>query len=638
MSDRAIRLGVKPLVFAASLAPLAWLVWAALSGRLSANPLSDITNGTGIWTVRFVCLTLAITPLRWITGWNRLVKFRRMAGLYAFFYGTLHFLTYVVVDRFAGLDFPNGIVSSTTAVALAKSVGEDVYKRPFITIGFTAWLMMLPLAITSTAGWIRRLGGRNWNRLHKLVYATGALAVLHYWWLVRSDVRRPVAYATVVLVLLAFRAQKLRVNRVKRAAIAFSLFFAVAATAHAAPADPHPIDVAVTAPSIVSDALVNDIFAEADAIWAQADVTFQWRRSSKTQANRDDSLVLMFERSAERSEAEAPLGWITFESGRPGHTIHLAPANAESLIKRTPTAYDRTLSQHEALLSRAMGRAFAHEAGHYLLKSKTHAPHGLMRAAWPAEEFLSEDRARFGLAANERAAVRGSFGAPRFRAVAFDSFVLFNPDSIVATAESIFPGHGRELTTSWRTRQFEYSWLRSITGRYTDFFNVTVDALVYACHALGLELTPDNKQRLLDAYLHLMPWPDTANALRRLRAAGVRVIAITNFSPAMLRSNATNAAIVNLFDRLVSTDMNHTFKPDPRAYQLGPNVLHLPAEDIVFAAFGGWDAAGAKAFGYPTVWVNRFNQPIEELGVRPDRIATDLDGLLRFVLEEAYDR
>ena len=477
MSDRAVRLGVKPLVFAASLAPLAWLVWAALSGRLSANPLSDITNGTGICTVRFVCLTLAITPLRWITGWNRLAKFRRMTGLYAFFYGTLHFLTYVVVDRFAGLDFPNGIVSPTTAVALAKSVGEDVYKRPFITIGFTAWLTMLPLVITSTAGWIRRLGGRNWNRLHKLVYATGALAVLHYWWLVRSDVRRPVAYATVVLVLLAFRAHKLRVNRMKRAAMAFSLFVAVAATAHAAP-----------------------------------------------------------------------------------------------------------------------------------------------------------------VAANERAAVRGSFGIPRFRAVAFDSFVLFNPDSIVATAESIFPGHGRELTTSWRTRQFEYSWLRSITGRYTDFFNVTVDALVYACHALGLELTPDNKRRLLDAYLHLMPWPDTADALRRLRAAGVRVIAITNFSPAMLRSNATNAAIANLFDRLVSTDMNHTFKPDPRAYQLGPDVLHLPVEDIVFAAFGGWDAAGAKAFGYPTVWVNRFNQPIEELGVRPDRIATDLEGLLRFVLEETDDR
>src|SRR5262245_14254696 len=261
MSDRVVRFGIKPLVFVASLGPLAWLVWAAWSGNLSVNPLSDITNETGVWAIRFVCITLAITPIRRIAGWNSLVKFRRMIGLYAFFYGTLHLLNYVVVVRFAGLDFPDGIVSSTTAVALARSVGADIYRRPFITIGFTAWLTMLPLAITSTAGWIRRLGGRNWNRLHKLVYATGVVAVLHYWWLARSEVRRRGADVTVVLGLLAFRAQKLRVNRVNRAAIAFSLFFAVAATAHAAPADPHPIDVAVTAPSIVSDALVNDIFA-----------------------------------------------------------------------------------------------------------------------------------------------------------------------------------------------------------------------------------------------------------------------------------------------------------------------------------------------------------------------------------------
>jgi methionine sulfoxide reductase heme-binding subunit len=214
MSDRVIRFGVKPLVFLASLGPLAWLVWAALSGNLSVNPLSDITNETGIWALRFVCITLAITPIRRMVGWNWLVKCRRMVGLYASFYGMLHVLTYIVVDRFAGLDFPNGIVSSTTALALARSVGADIYKRPFITIGFTAWVTMLPLATTSTAGWIRRLGGRNWNRLHRLVYATGVVAVLHYWWLVRADVSRPVAYAAVVLILLAFRAQKLRVKRV----------------------------------------------------------------------------------------------------------------------------------------------------------------------------------------------------------------------------------------------------------------------------------------------------------------------------------------------------------------------------------------------------------------------------------------
>jgi methionine sulfoxide reductase heme-binding subunit len=214
MSDRVLRLGVKPLVFVAALAPIVWLLWAAFSGNLSANPLSDITNETGIWAIRFVCITLAITPIRRITGWNGLPKFRRLFGLYAFFYATLHFLTYVVVDRFAGLDFPDGIVSWTTAAALVRSVGADVYKRPFITIGFAAWMTMLPLAVTSTAGWIRRLGGRNWNRLHKLVYATGVVAPLHYWWLVRSDVRRPLAYASVVLVLLALRAQKLRVKRI----------------------------------------------------------------------------------------------------------------------------------------------------------------------------------------------------------------------------------------------------------------------------------------------------------------------------------------------------------------------------------------------------------------------------------------
>jgi sulfoxide reductase heme-binding subunit YedZ len=131
-----------------------------------------------------------------------------MVGLYAFLYATLHFLTYVIVDRFAGLDFSNGMMSWTTGVNLAKSVGDDIYKRPFITVGFAAWLTMLPLAITSTAGWIRRLGGKQWNRLHKLVYATGLIAVLHYWWLVKADLRRPLTYGAIVLALLGLRAYR----------------------------------------------------------------------------------------------------------------------------------------------------------------------------------------------------------------------------------------------------------------------------------------------------------------------------------------------------------------------------------------------------------------------------------------------
>jgi 2-haloacid dehalogenase len=146
-------------------------------------------------------------------------------------------------------------------------------------------------------------------------------------------------------------------------------------------------------------------------------------------------------------------------------------------------------------------------------------------------------------------------------------------------------------------------------------------------------MTPAQKEQLLQAYLHLTPWPDTADGLRKLRESGVRVITIANFSPAMLRTNAENAGLIGLFDLLLSTDANHTYKPDPRAYHLGMERLHLAKQDIVFAAFGGWDAAGAKSFGYPTIWVNRFNQPVEQLATRPDQIVTDLHGLLDIVLK-----
>src|SRR6059058_3141471 len=196
---------LKILIFVAALGPVAWLIRAGLTGNLSANPLSDITNETGVWTLRFVCVTLSITPLRRLTGWNALIRFRRMTGLFAFFYGTLHFLTYVIVDRFASLDFPEGIVALRTLRDLALSVVQDIAKRPFITIGFTGWLLMVPLALTSTAGMIRRLGGRRWNLLHRLVYVSAVAGVVHYWWLVKADVRRPQTYGVVVGVLLAFR-------------------------------------------------------------------------------------------------------------------------------------------------------------------------------------------------------------------------------------------------------------------------------------------------------------------------------------------------------------------------------------------------------------------------------------------------
>ena len=206
---------LKPVVFVASLEPavylglqtlkaLGYLTWSFIQD-LSPNPLSDITNGTGDWTIRFVCIALAVTPVRRLTGWNAVIRFRRMLGLFAFFYATLHFSTYVGLDRLAGLDFPNGIVSFTTVRLLTMSIAEDVYKRPFITVGFTGLALMVPLALTSTAGWIRRLGGRRWQALHRLIYVTGVAAVLHYWWLVKADIRKPAMYGAIVAALLGFR-------------------------------------------------------------------------------------------------------------------------------------------------------------------------------------------------------------------------------------------------------------------------------------------------------------------------------------------------------------------------------------------------------------------------------------------------
>jgi 2-haloacid dehalogenase len=221
---------------------------------------------------------------------------------------------------------------------------------------------------------------------------------------------------------------------------------------------------------------------------------------------------------------------------------------------------------------------------------------------------------------------------PRFKAVAFDYFVIFDPNSVVPEVEKVFPGRGVEFTKIWRGKQFEYGYLRSITDRYADFFNVTDDALIYAAQSMALDLSPEAHKRLLNAYLTLKPWPDSVDALHKLKAAGVRVITISNFSQKMLRSNADAAGISELFDAQLSTEVNSTYKPDPRAYQLGVDRLKLKKGEILFAAFGGWDAYGAKNFGYATYWVNRFNLPVEQLGIEPDKTSNNLQGLLDFVL------
>lgn len=221
---------------------------------------------------------------------------------------------------------------------------------------------------------------------------------------------------------------------------------------------------------------------------------------------------------------------------------------------------------------------------------------------------------------------------PRFKAVAFDYFVIFNPNSVIDDVEEAFPGKGTEFTKMWRTKQFEYGFLRSITDRHEDFFKVTEDALIYTAEMLELELTPEKREKLLNAYLTLELWPDAADGLRKLKANGVKIITIANFSEKMLRANADNAGITDLFDELLSTEVNSTYKPDPKAYQLGLDHLELKKEEVVFAAFGGWDAYGAKNFGYPTYWINRFDLPEEKLGVRADKTTNSMEGLLNFVL------
>jgi 2-haloacid dehalogenase len=187
------------------------------------------------------------------------------------------------------------------------------------------------------------------------------------------------------------------------------------------------------------------------------------------------------------------------------------------------------------------------------------------------------------------------------------------------------------LSNTWRTRQFEYTWLRTVAQRYADFWRVTEDALGFAATMLKLDLSPDKRRQLMDAYLQLKAWPDVLPALKTLKEAGIRLVFLSNFTPKMLDAAITSAGLEGLFEHVLSTDQVNTYKPDPRAYQLAIGALRLPLEEILFVPFAGWDAAGAKWFGYRTFWVNRLHLPQEELGVTPDATGGNLADLLTFV-------
>jgi methionine sulfoxide reductase heme-binding subunit len=184
-----VRKPAKGLIFLAALVPIALLVRGMLTGNLGVNPAETIQLTTGRWALKFLLLTLAITPARRVTGWNILIQFRRMLGLFAFFYATLHFASYIVLDQYFAFD----------------AMMTDVLKRPFITMGFGAWVLMLPLALTSTKGWIRRLG-RQWSVLHRLVYIAVVFAAIHFAWKVKVFTGDAVLYASIVVLLLGFRA------------------------------------------------------------------------------------------------------------------------------------------------------------------------------------------------------------------------------------------------------------------------------------------------------------------------------------------------------------------------------------------------------------------------------------------------
>ena len=180
----------KPVVFLACLGPLGHLAWRAYTANLGANPIERITHSTGDWTLTFLLITLAITPVRKLTGQLWLIRYRRMFGLFAFFYVVLHFLTYIWLDKFFDL----------------HAMLADVAKRRFITVGFTGFVLLIPLALTSTTGSIRRLGGKRWQAVHRLIYFSAIAGVIHYFWLVKADKHKPLEYVSVLAVLLGYRA------------------------------------------------------------------------------------------------------------------------------------------------------------------------------------------------------------------------------------------------------------------------------------------------------------------------------------------------------------------------------------------------------------------------------------------------
>jgi 2-haloacid dehalogenase len=240
-----------------------------------------------------------------------------------------------------------------------------------------------------------------------------------------------------------------------------------------------------------------------------------------------------------------------------------------------------------------------------------------------------------GAAAAALASVRQTVAAAshtgKIRAVAFDAFALFDPRPVFQACETVAPGHGIELAAAWRSRQFEYQWLHALGNRYQDFYVTTQAALEFAARSLKIDLPADAREKLMQGFFELRAWPDVAASLRALRRSGLELALLSNATPQILGAALHNSDLDSALDAVISTDRIRTFKPDPRAYQLGVELLQRPKEQIAFVAFAGWDVAGAKWFGYPTFWNNRQSVPAEALDAAADATGATFAELLQWL-------
>lgn len=225
-------------------------------------------------------------------------------------------------------------------------------------------------------------------------------------------------------------------------------------------------------------------------------------------------------------------------------------------------------------------------------------------------------------------------GGGAIKAVLFDAFPVFDPGGILLLAERLYPGNGKVLVDAWRGRQFEYTWLRTVAGSWTDFFSVTSDALDYASELVGLDMGAKEHGLLMEEYYRLQVWPDVLAALQELVDSGYRLGLLSNFTLEMLQTNTDRCGVGVHFSHLLSVDSVRRYKPDRRAYQMGTDIFRVGAEEILFVASAGWDAWGASQFGYETFWVNRSKAPPEKLGMAPDGVGKDMNDLVNYLRRE----